>query len=200
MPATVPSTGGRRACPRRCSSGAAPCRAPPRCSRAGPASSALICCVLRAARSPPAESPGSSSCGRTTMSRNALPVVAVDRARERRHLLVDLGAEDVPAIGIERLVDLVDPQLLRAGLGDHRGGERRRGLPCPSGRGRSPTVKSSLTFSCGSGVFCVTNATSVGAAVRLRRRSERGQRRQLSPWPSGSGVLRQRRDDEVRSR
>ena len=57
------------------------------------------------------------------MPRKRLPVVAVDDAGEGRHLLVALAAE---AAGhrVQRRVDLVDAHRARAGLGDHRGGQR----------------------------------------------------------------------------
>ena len=138
---------GRTACPRRVGSAAVPCRAPPRCWLAGPATSAFSCASLSRLKSS-SRKPGSRSCG-STMSSERLPVVPVDRAGEGRHLLVHLRVE-ARRHRVERLVDLVDP---------HGPSSRpRRSWPAasaarpslPFGSWAEPAVKRSLTSSCGS--------------------------------------------------
>ncbi|MFN8092893.1 MAG: hypothetical protein U0599_11840 [Vicinamibacteria bacterium] len=57
----------------------------------------------------------------------AIPVVEVHAGGEGRHLLVDARAE-ARGHREEGLLDLVDRHRLRAGVGDHRGGERGEAL------------------------------------------------------------------------
>ena len=128
-------------------SAGAPCRAPPRCSCAGPASSAFSCWSLRRLKSS-SRKPGSESCGSAIAAKRS----QLSRWTRAVKVVISLSTLRVEARGHreERLLDLVD-RASRASRRRRSSRRTRAARPSlPFGSWAEPAAKSSFTSSCGS--------------------------------------------------